>query len=177
MLQTECSSSFGYLRTKTVDVTTNIRQNHALEHATIAVLLERLTVKVRMAGHAGLNGFYIYGDIETKTLEDAAHEGLKRLKSGEKDIAVSPMCGTNLAVAGLAAGIASVVFSRGHTGISKYSRILAASAVAAVVARPLGPLAQKYITTSTKIDNVRIAKVMKNGKGRFTRHKVVIARI
>ena len=84
-----------------MDTIAIIRQNHALEHATIAVLLERLEVRVKMAGYAGLNGFYIMGNVPTITLEEAAYEGLKRLKAGEKDIAVSPMCGTNLAAAGL----------------------------------------------------------------------------
>ena len=158
------------------DVVKIVRQNHAMEHATIAVLLERLEVRVRMAGHAGLNGFYIYGNIPTTTLEEAVYEGLKRLKAGEKDIAISPMCGTNLAVAGLAAGIAAVIAGRGHTGVSKFARILSASAAAAIMAQPLGPLAQRHITTTSNLSNVQIVGVKKSGFGRYTRHKVILAR-
>ncbi len=173
----KCKNSHSDLRIKTTDIITVIRQNHAMEHATIAVLLERLEVRVRMAGYAGLNGFYIYGSIPTKTLEEAAYEGLKRLKAGEKDIAISPMCGTNLAVAGLAAGIAAVVAGRGHTGVSKFARILSASAAAAIVAQPLGPLAQRHVTTTSNLDNVQIVGVKKSGHGRLARHKVTLARI
>ncbi len=160
-----------------MDTIAIIRQNHALEHATIAVLLERLEVRVKMAGYAGLNGFYIMGNVPTITLEEAAYEGLKRLKAGEKDIAVSPMCGTNLAAAGLVAGIAAVIAGRGHTGISKFARVFTASAVAAIVAQPLGPLAQRHITTTSNLSNVQIVRVKKSGCGRFTRHKVILARI
>lgn len=173
----EHNDSSGKLRNKVADIATVIRQNHALEHATIAVLLERLEVRVKMAGYTGLTGFHIMGNIPTKTLEEAAYEGLKRLKEGEKDIAISPMCGTNLAVAGLAAGIAAVVAGRRHTGISKFARVLTASAAAAIIAQPLGPLAQKHITTSSNLRNVQIVGVRKSGHGRFTRHKVILARI
>lgn len=164
-----------YLRAK--DTINIFRQNHALEHATIAVLLERLDKRVRMVGHAGINGFYIYGDIDTGELEEAVREGLYRLQGGEKNLAVSPMCGTNLVVTGLVAGIASMVAGKGHTGMDKFSRLVQASIIAIVVAQPLGRLAQKHITTTSEIDNVRIGRVIKLGKAGFTRHKVELLRL
>ena len=133
--------------------------------------------KVRMAGYAGISGFYIFGNIPTKTLEEAAYEGLKRLKAGEKDIAISPMCGTNLAVAGLAAGIAAVIAGRGHSGMSRFTRVIAASAAAAIAAKSLGPLAQRHITTTSNLNGVQIVEIRKSRYGNITLHKVSLSRI
>src|SRR3989337_552172 len=76
------------------------RRNHALEHATISILLIRHGPTIRVLGPAAPCGFYIYGDIPTETLRELAQEGLSRLQRGESHLAVSPLCGTNLAVAG-----------------------------------------------------------------------------
>jgi hypothetical protein len=160
-----------------VDTVNAIRQNHALEHATIAVLLPKLNGKVRLVGRAGLSSFHLYGDIPTKLLEESTHEALRRLQEGEKSLAVSPMCGTNLAVAGLAAGIASMIAGRGHSGIDKFGRVIQASVLAVLVAQPLGRLAPKHITTRSDLDNVRIAQVIRKGSGKYTRHKVTLARV
>ncbi|MDY6912681.1 MAG: DUF6391 domain-containing protein, partial [Chloroflexota bacterium] len=153
-----------------------LRKNHALEHATIALLLPRLGGKVHLIGHAGLTGFYIYGDIPTNILEKSAHEALRRLHEGEKDLAVSSMCGTNLVVTGLATGIASLIAGRGHSGSGKFSRVIKASIVAALIAQPLGRLAQKHVTTVSDLDDVSIVRVVRTGKGKRTRHKVEVLR-
>ncbi len=153
-----------------------VRQNHALEHATIAILLQRLNGRVRMMGRAGWNGFYIFGNIPTEVIEEAAHEALRRLQSGEKDLAVSPMCGTNIVVAGLAAGVASAFAARGHRGADRLGRILIASTIAVLLAQPLGRLAQRYITTTTDLDDVSIGRVVRSGDMGIVRHKVEILR-
>src|SRR3989304_10578610 len=84
-----------------------VRRNPALEHATISILLSRHGPNIRVRGRAAPDGFYIYGDIPTETLRELAHEGLARLQRGESHLAVSPLCGTHLAVAGGPAGVGS----------------------------------------------------------------------
>ena len=86
-----------------------VRRNHALEHATIAVMLHRLGRDIRMVGRATRDGYYLYADVPTELLEDCTHEALRRLKSGEGHLAVSSLCGTNIAVAGALAGVASMM--------------------------------------------------------------------
>ena len=54
-----------------------VRRNHALEHATISILLSRHGPNIRVLGRAAPDGFYIYGDIPTETLRELAHEGLE----------------------------------------------------------------------------------------------------
>ncbi|MCS7002242.1 MAG: DUF6391 domain-containing protein, partial [Dehalococcoidia bacterium] len=44
------------------------RQNHALEHATISILLQRLPQPVRLIGRSTPFGFYIHGDVPTEPL-------------------------------------------------------------------------------------------------------------
>src|SRR3989304_256075 len=84
-----------------------VSRNHALEHATISILLSRHGPNIRVLGRAAPDGFYLYGDTPTETLRELAQEGLSRLQRGESHLAVSPLCGTNLAVAGVLAGFAS----------------------------------------------------------------------
>ena len=66
-----------------------VRRNHALEHATISILLNRHG-PMRLVGRAVPDGFYIYGDIPTERLRELADEALTRLQRGEADLAVSP---------------------------------------------------------------------------------------
>src|SRR5436853_4329170 len=86
-----------------------IRRNHALEHATVSVMLAQIGPTVRLVGRAVPNGFYIYGRVPTELIQHSAEEGLARLKRGEAHLAVTPLCGTNLAVAGIVAGSLSVI--------------------------------------------------------------------
>lgn len=172
-----CLSQSRDFRYGIFEIVSSIRQNHALEHATIAILLTRLNRRVRLVGRAGLTGFDLYGNVPSDILEDCANEALRRLHKGEDELAVSPICGTNLVVAGLAAGIAGVIAGRGCSGMTKLSRVLAASTAAAIVSQPLGTLAQKHITTSPHIDNISAIKVTKRGDGVFTRHNVEVIRI
>lgn len=150
-----------------------IRRNHALEHATISLLLSRHGHHIRVLGRAAPDGFYIYGDIPTERLREFAHEGLARLQRGESHLAVSPLCGTNLAVAGLLAGLASylAVASRNNR-LEGLPGSLMAAMLAVLAAQPLGRLAQKHFTTSPELDGVRIVSVEPMGT-RFTHlHKV-----
>ena len=52
----------------------SIRRNHALEHATIAVLANKLGHDVRLVGRATRNGFYLYGDMPTEGVRGATTE-------------------------------------------------------------------------------------------------------
>lgn len=172
----EIYTGAGGLSARARELIVAVRQNHALEHGTIAVLMRLLDGKVRVVGWAGLGGFYIYGSVPTDAVEQAAQEALRRLQEGERHLAVSPMCGTNIVVAGLAAGVASMIAGRGHTGMRKFSRVAKASILAVLISQPLGHLAQKHLTTSSQLDNVAIGRVVRKGRGVLTRHKVELVR-
>ena len=148
------------------------RRNHALEHATIAVLLHRLGPALRLMGRSTAKGFYIYGDIPTSEVVDAAKEGLNRLQKGESELAVSPLCGTNLAVGGILAGFASLLALSGKQRSDRLSRAILAATGALVLAQPLGRLVQKHVTTSAQLDGVKISRILRNGNSRWVVHKV-----
>lgn len=149
-----------------------VRRNHALEHATISILLSRHGPHTRVLGRAAPDGFYIYGDIPTEALRDFAQEGLARLQRGESHLAVSPLCGTNLAVAGIMAGLASLFAMGGRSRLEGLPGVLMAAVLAVIAAQPLGRLVQKHVTTSPELDGMRIIAVEPMGR-RFPRlHKV-----
>ncbi len=80
-----------------------IRRNHALEHATLQVLAEKIP-GLRMAGYSDQRGFWLIGQVETSRIQEAAEEALARLKSGEASLAIHPRCGTHLVATSLMAG-------------------------------------------------------------------------
>lgn len=124
------------------------RANHALEHATIDQLLRRHNFRLRVVGRSFPAGFDLYGDLGADEVADAAHDALARLKGGEHHLAVSPYCGTNLAVAGIFAGLASALLLRGRLGIGQFPKLALIGMGAALAAQPLGRLAQEQLTTS-----------------------------
>ncbi len=155
-----------------LDFITAIRWNHALEHATINLLLRRADTKGGLMGRATMGGFYIYGDVSTKAVEEAAREALARLKKGEGELAISPFCGTNLVVAGILAGVFSLAALGNKDRLRRLPRVILAGLMATIAAQPIGRLAQKHLTTSLDLYSVSITSVTRKGKGRYTSHKI-----
>ena len=149
-----------------------VRRNHALEHATVSILLGRLGQHTRLVGRASLDGFYIYGNVPADKISECAAEGLARLKRGESHLAVSPLCGTNLAVAGVLAGLASLLAVGNRRRFERLPNVLAAAVLAVVSAQPLGRLVQKHVTTSTNLERLEIVGVTSVGRGLIPLHKV-----
>ena len=65
------------------------RRNHSLEHATLQVLAEKYH-NLRMSGVSFAGGFYLNVDLPTDIVTRAALEAEKRLKAGERHLAVHP---------------------------------------------------------------------------------------
>ena len=158
-----------------MDVLASVRRNHALEHATIAVLLGKVGPNTRLVGRATTDGFYIYGNVPTEKIRESAAEGLARLKAGESQLAVSPLCGTNLAVAGILAGLASLLALGNRSRWERAPNVLMAAVVAVVGAQPLGRLVQRYVTTSPDVQDLEIVEVTGAGRRLALLHKVKTA--
>jgi hypothetical protein len=148
------------------------RQNHAIEHATIEILLHRLPSGTRMAGRSTPAGFYVYGNVPTDQLRLAAEEGLRRLQGGEAELAISALCGTNVAMAGVLAGLGSFLAFGRQRRIDSLQRLILVSTLAVLASQPLGRLAQRHVTTSPHVGNVRIAGITRRAIGRFVFHRV-----
>src|SRR2546429_9245911 len=58
-----------------------IRQNHALEHATITILSSMIP-DLRVSARSSSNGFIIFGDVDLGLLRRAVDEALRRVQGG-----------------------------------------------------------------------------------------------
>ena len=154
----------------------SVRRNHALEHATISVLARKIGRETRLVGRATRNGFYLYGDMPADRVSASATEALQRLRSGESHLAISPMCGTNLAVAGILAGLASLLALGNRSRIERTPSVLLASMLAVLVAQPLGRLAQKHVTTDPDLSDTDVVSIREGGRGPGRFHKVETSR-
>lgn len=154
----------------------NIRQNHALEHATVHIL-SRDFPGVRLLGRSDTRGFILVGDLETDAVRRAAQEGLTRLNGSEAWLATHPLCGTNLAAATLvlggAAWAAASIPARSR-GV-KFLRGLLALGAAWPLAQQAGPLAQQHLTTTPELRGTRLVEVRSERRGPLLVHRVIVA--
>jgi hypothetical protein len=157
-----------------------VRRNHALEHATIQVLSEQHS-DLMLVGRSSLWGFYIYGDVPAEVVLTASQEGLRRLQAGQRHMAVHPNCGSNLVVAGVLAGLGAFLALGGvspRREMGRLERILrlplvcSAATMGIILARPLGPLFQAYVTTQPDVGNLRIVDVTRERKAGILVHHV-----
>jgi hypothetical protein len=135
-----------------------VRENHALEHATIVLLSKRFP-DVRFSGVSFAAGFFVFGDVPTAAIRPAADQALARLRGGEPEMAIHERCGTNLAVAGLLTGFTAMLVARLRKPYGSFNNIMLATTASIVAARPLGLLVQRYVTTRTPASNLRIGEV------------------
>jgi len=152
----------------------NVRRNHALEHATVQLLIAKLGPDIRLVGRAVNDGFYIYGSIPTEPLRECAAEGLARLKRGEAFWAVTPLCGTNIVTAGIVASLASLAVAGSGPRGDKLPNAMLAGIVAVTLSQPLGRLVQKHLTTSPDLAATEIVGVERRNNGGV--HKVLTTR-
>ena len=151
------------------DYFSSVRRNHALEHATVSLLLGRLGPNLRLVGRASGDGFFIYGNVPADVLTECAQEGLSRLQRGEGYWAVTSLCGTNIATAGVLTALASLaVAGRGQKG--RLGGAIAAAMLAVTASQPLGRLIQQHITTSPDLEGTEIVSVETRAGGQL--HKV-----
>lgn len=144
-----------------------IRQNHALEHATITVL-SGMVPNLSISARSSSRGFIIFGDVDLGVLRAALDEALHRLQAGEAELAIHPNCGTNLVIGvslmalGTMLGMAS---SRTRTRIAS----TAASSIAGLMAaRPVGEFVQKHVTTLPDLAGVRVTGITRRKPFGFT---------
>lgn len=135
-----------------------VKQNHALEHATI-VLLSRKFPEVRFSGISFAAGFFVFGEISTAAILPTAQEALNLLRTTQPELAVHERCGTNLAISGMLTGLAAMAVARMKRPFSSANNVILASTAAMIIARPLGLKVQQYITTQTPNSSMRILDV------------------
>ena len=163
--------------TKPFSMLTQLRRNHALEHATIHVLSKRFP-NTTFVGRSDIRGFFLFGDVSTTALHEAAVEALSRLRSGESHLAVHPNCGTNLVSAALLAGGASFLIHAGdrrewRERVDRLPMAIGTTLLALIVARPLGVMAQRFLTTDANPGSMEISHVYEMFQSNVTLHRIL----
>jgi hypothetical protein len=140
-----------------------VRQNHALEHATLQILARKAPGHW-MAGYSDPFGFWVVGDIPLQELQDSLDEALQRLNAGESNLAIHPYCGTNFATAGVLAGGAAWLGLLGagkgwRSKLDRFPLSITLATLAVMFAQPLGFRLQQRVTTDAKVDRLRITGI------------------
>src|SRR5579885_3621010 len=135
-----------------------VRENHALEHATI-VLLNKQYPETRLSGVSFASGFFVFGDVPTEAVLPTATQALQRLRGGEPDMAIHERCGTNLAVAGMLTGLSAMTVAKMRKPYNSANNVILASTAALILARPLGLAVQRHFTTQTPNASMTITGV------------------
>lgn len=155
-----------------------LRRNHALEHATIHLLSSRFP-RILMVGRSDTRGFYLYGDVPTQAVEQAAIEALTRLQAGDQRLAIHPNCGTNYVTLGALAGTAAfltLVGGKDERRRDRWARlpftVLAATA-ALIVGQPLALAVQRYLTTQASPGSLRLQGVLQMSPAGIVLHRVL----
>jgi hypothetical protein len=139
-------------------------------------LIGRRAPGTQVVARSDLQGFMVYGSVETAILRGTAEEALARLQAGELALAVHPNCGTNLATAGILSGLAAFVAGSGRNR-SLWDRVPSAilgATLALIIAAPLGHWVQANITTTDRVCGLRITSVTRLAGGPVVRHRVTI---
>lgn len=134
------------------------RVNHALEHATISILSTKVS-NVVLRGRSNRNGFYISGDVPVGKIRESAEAALQELRSGNSSLAIHPFCGTNLAVAGILSGTASLAGARLARRAGSLPSAVLGALLALLVAQPVGMWLQAHVTTQSRVRDLRIVDV------------------
>lgn len=144
------------------------RRNHALEHATLKMLARKYDDK-NLAGHSNPTGFFLFGDLAMDDIRSAITEAMTRLRAGEKELAIHPGCGTNLATSlVLPATFAFLPMQRARSNIWRFLLIPFALGLAVfgyLLSKPLGPWLQRNITTEADLGDLQVLEIVPGRKG------------
>ena len=153
-----------------------VRRNHALEHA-IMHLLSRNSPPPQLVGRSDWSGISLYGEVDTPAVLQAARQGLARLQAGESRLRLHPRCGTNLAVGVFLSGCAvyaATEMSR-KSVLRRFLRTVTYVIGVIFIARPLGMLVQRHVTTIPDLGDLRIKEIRKERRGGTITHRIVTA--
>ncbi len=138
-----------------------LRRNHALEHATIVVMMEREPGR-KFNGFSTDDGFFVQGVRSTEEVDNAARDALRRLRAGENKLAIHRNCGTTI----VAANLLAAVFFLGAVGVGfylggnlLYLLILGGVILSFTLRVPLSLFLQRFVTTDADLSNADVGWV------------------
>jgi hypothetical protein len=139
-----------------------------VEHATLKILARKYEDK-NLAGHSNPTGFFLFGDLKTEDIRTSIQEAMTRLRAGEKDLAIHPGCGTNLATSMvLPASFAWIPF-QGTRSLRWRLLLIPVGLTFALfgylLSKPLGPWLQRNVTTQADLGPLQLVEIIPVRKG------------
>ncbi|CAN5888717.1 hypothetical protein BH23ACT11_BH23ACT11_16150 [soil metagenome] len=140
-----------------------LRRNHALEHATIVVMMERQPGR-KFNGFSTDDGFFVQGVRSLEEVDSAAREAAQRLKNGERRLAIHRNCGTTI----VAANLLAAIFFLAALGVGLYLGLALGNFFLLLVGTmllsfalriPLSLFLQRFVTTEQDLKNAEVGWV------------------
>lgn len=158
-----------------------VRRNHGLEHATIHMLSRRIK-NLSMAGRADDSGFYLYGEVETPLVWEAAQEALRRMREGEHRLAIHPNCGTGLVTTSFMTSLAAIVGLTGTKNtlsdiLNRLPLVMLLSIGALIVSQPMGLALQRHFTTLGEPGDLEIVDISQHETSLPLAGKLIVHRV
>jgi hypothetical protein len=144
-----------------------IRQNHALEHATITIL-SGMVPNLSISARSSSRGFIIFGDVDLGLLRQALDEALRRLQAGEAELAIHPNCGTNLVIGVSLMALGTMLGMASSKPRTRIASTAASSLAGLMAARPVGEFVQRHLTTLPDLEGVRVTDISRRKLLGFT---------
>ena len=139
-----------------------------MEHATLHILARKYDEK-KFGGHSNPTGFYVFGEIATEDIRDAVNEAMTRLRAGERELAIHPGCGTNLATSMILPATFALFPFQGSRASRGRFLLLPVALLFGVfgffLSKPLGPWLQRNVTTEADLGNMQVTDIVHARKG------------
>ncbi len=126
-----------------------IRQHHAIEHATLQVMMrtvEQQSHRLSISGYSDPFGFTIIGDTDEESVRRGVGDALVRLQAGEKQLAIHPNCGTNFVTTGFLVTLAAFAAAHKRNPLERFTLTLLWVLPMLVIGKTLGLRLQQYTT-------------------------------
>lgn len=143
---------------------TRVRRNHALEHASIHVLSSQYRNK-SIIGRSDRRGFFLYTELSLEAVEGGIYQAERRLRSGERHLAIHPNCGTNLLAGGIMSAGAAFLSLQGskdeelHERFQRLPLAILGAMAGIMLAQPIGSRIQQHITTESNLGSLTVSSV------------------
>ena len=137
------------------------RRNHGLEHATVHILSKQYR-GAPMMGRSSDQGFVLFADAPESAVDTAVREALRRMKSGEHNLAVHPGCGTSRLTTGILASLTAIGAVSGTSRRDAFNRLpymMVLMMLTVLISEPLGMALQKYFTTNGDPGDLEILEI------------------
>lgn len=147
-------------------ISRKMRRNHALEHATINVIEQRYG-RTSLVGMPATDGFSLRGRVSPQIITTASQEAIRRLRRGEKHLAISRRCPTSLVAAqlGMALLATAVLLALQQFSAPYFLVVLLASAL---LGPTVSPYLQRLLLVDPKVEVLGIRDVeIEEPKGRL----------